>query len=83
MKRGNGTAGGRFGDDLAAVQGVLLRPVETFGALRTRHPVLVPWLVGSALSVGLTLLTVSVSQRAAAAWTRRRRRSRCGPRCSA
>lgn len=58
--------GGRdLGIELRATWTVLLHPRETFRRLRKRSPVLAPWLVGSALSVGLTLLTVSVSQRAA------------------
>jgi hypothetical protein len=52
-------------EDLRAAWTVILRPRDTFRRIRARSPVLGPWLVGSALSVGLTLLTLSVSQRAA------------------
>ena len=52
-------------EDLGAAWTVLVRPRDTFRRLRARSPVLAPWIVGSALAVGLTALTLSVSQRAA------------------
>jgi hypothetical protein len=52
-------------EDLTAAWTVLVQPRDTFRRLRARSPVLGAWLVGSALAVGLTLLTLSVSQRAA------------------
>lgn len=56
---------GGLARDLRATWDVVFRPDETFRGLRERDPVLAPWIVGSVVSVGLTLLTVSVSQRAA------------------
>lgn len=61
----SGERHGSFGRELRATTSVLVAPGETFRSLRTRRPVLAPWLVGSVVSVGLTLLTVSISARAA------------------
>jgi hypothetical protein len=52
-------------DDLAASWTVLVHPRSTFRRLRARSPVLAPWIVGSVLAVGLSVLTLSVSHRAA------------------
>ncbi|HMB68468.1 MAG TPA: Yip1 family protein [bacterium] len=52
-------------EDFGATWAVLPHPRDTFRQLRARKPVLAPWIVGSLLAVGLTALTLSVSQRAA------------------
>jgi hypothetical protein len=49
-----------------ATWGVLVRPIATFRSIRERDPVLAPWVVASIVSVVVSLLMVSVAQRAAA-----------------
>jgi hypothetical protein len=55
-----------LGADVAATWNVLIRPVATFRAFGERHPIVAPWVVASFVSVFVTLLMVSVSQRASA-----------------
>jgi hypothetical protein len=55
-----------FRADVAATWNVLVRPVATFRALGERTPVFAPWVVASLVSVVVTLLMVSISQRASA-----------------
>jgi hypothetical protein len=56
----------RFAQNVRATWGVLLHPRLTFRQLRERKPLLAPWVVVSLLSAALTLVVISISQRATA-----------------
>jgi hypothetical protein len=56
----------RFREDLDATWEVLFEPRRAFRALGDRTPWLAPWLVVSVLSIALTILLISLSERASA-----------------
>ncbi len=53
-----------FGRDLGATWNVLFFPGATFREIRSRRPLLAPWLVVSVLTMFLALGVLSISQRA-------------------
>jgi len=55
-----------FAADFRAAFDVLLTPRATFRRFGSRNPIVAPWLTFSVLSIVLTLLTLSVMQRASA-----------------